>query len=307
MSSILRITRSRKITLSHRCSVCGYTVIHFCTVDTLVCTSYEFSQAKATAHAEEVANSQIDALIADIASCWENPHPLGKLCPSSIRNPWEDIEECVVDHKTNAATRISGLTEVCPCCGNLEPWQKTVYSMALKEAKAESFPTVIENTDRAELYSLLHLQTMLEENEAVRRDPRRLEAAREENSRLLAERSNVQKELRDDSIEQNISSLNEQKARLAGDKKATGFLALKAKKEIGAQIDEIDQQIEKLKKQDKKKKDELNRTLRRVDFELERYAVLFASDDVKVEHIWNTSSKVLRLYADQPVNGKSSL
>ena len=123
-ANILDITRNRSIAVSHRCSVCGYTVINLCTVTSLVRAGYDFSAAKAMAHAEETAVSEMDALVADIASCREKPHSLAMLCPNSPTNPWSGINEMEIDSKTLSMTRISALTDACPFCGNKEPWQK---------------------------------------------------------------------------------------------------------------------------------------------------------------------------------------
>lgn len=296
-ANILDIARSRDLCLSYRCSVCGYTVIRFCTVHSLVRTGYEFAAAKARAHAEETANKQMDALVADVASCREKPHSLGKLCPDTKLNPWLGITEYEIDSKTRAMTRIVGLTGVCPCCGNQEPWQKVGAQSGLRTLPPESFPTVFDNPERAELDVLLKLQSVQEENEAIRRDPERLAAAREEAARLLAERSAALSGLQDQEIQQQISSLEARKTQLEGDLRAAGLMAFKAKKEISAKIAEVSEQIDELRKQDKANKNALNRTLRKDDHELERYAVLFAPTAAKLEQCWSNEAKVLRLYA----------
>ena len=298
-ANILDITRNRNVSLSHRCSLCGYTMLQVCTVQTIVRTGYEFAAAKAQAHAEETAKSQMDALVADIASCREKPHSLARLSPNSKQNPWLGITELEIDSKTRSITRITNLNDPCPRCGNQEPWQKLGERVALRTLPPESFPTVYEDFARAEFDALLELQSVLEDNEAVRLDAERLAAAQAENDRLLAERDAAAEELQDDSVQLQISALEAQKAQFESDQKAAGLFALKQKKELGAKIDALKGQIEELQKQNKEKKDSLNKTIRQDSFALERLAVLFARNGAKVEQCWGANAKTLWLYPEE--------
>lgn len=298
-NNILDITRTRGIFLSHRCSVCGYKVVHACNVITLVRVGYDFGAEKAHARAEEVATSQMDALIGSVISCREKPRSLATLCPDSKLNPWQGIQELEIDSKTRSMTRITGLTEVCPICGNLEPWQRIGAQSALRSLTPECFPTVFDDYQRAELDALIDLQSVQEKNEAMRLDVDQLAKAREEHARLLDERDAVTKALQDDSIQQQVAELEAKKEQLEADHKAAGLMAFKAKKEIGAKIDELSKQIDELSKQAKAKKTELSRTLRINEFSLERSKVALAPNGgAHVESIWTSSARALRLFTE---------
>ena len=298
-ANILDITRNRSIAVSHRCSVCGYTVINLCTVTSLVRAGYDFSAAKAMAHAEETAVSEMDALVADIASCREKPHSLAMLCPNSPTNPWSGINEMEIDSKTLSMTRISALTDACPFCGNKEPWQKIGTQAALRTLPQESFPAVYDSSDRAEFDALLALQDEMEHNDAVRSDPVQLSEAREKYSRLLAEKDSLQSSLQDDSIQRQIAALEEKKTQLDAELKATGIMAFKAKKEIKARLDEAAEQISTLQKDDKKDKDACLVALHKAEFDIERCALLFSEGGAKVERCWTANTEALRLYPAQ--------
>ena len=298
-ANLLDISRNRSVAVSHRCSVCGYTVINFCTVTSLVRTGYEFGAAKAQAHAEETAESQMDALVADIVSCCEKPHSLARLCPSSPTNPWSGIDEMEIDNRTFSMTRISALTGACPICGNREPWQKTGAGPAIRALPPVSFPTVYDTNDRAELDALLALQEEIERGEAVRRDPARLAEAKETHARLLAERDSLRNSLQNDSAQRQIAALEGQKAQIEAELKATGLMAFKAKREINARLEEVTGQIDTLQKEDKKNREELLAALRRDEFELERCAVISSEGGTKVERCWSSSAVALRLYPAQ--------
>ena len=293
---ILDMMSSRDLSLSHRCSVCGYIVIHYCKMQSLVRVGYEFSAAKAQARAEEIARSQMDDVAADIASCREKPHSLSRLCPGSMENPWSGIAAIEIDSKTRAMTQILGMTDVCPYCGNQEPWQKAGSQSSLKTLQAENFPTVYENSERAVLDTLIELQSVLEEKESMRLDDKKLTVAHEEHTRLLTEKETAAAELKNNTIQLQISKLEAQKEQLEKDHKAAGFVAFKAKKEISAKIDEIKEQIDELQKQDKAKKEELKKTIRMLEFALERSSVLLGSSCAKVEHCWSANAETIRLY-----------
>ena len=255
--------------------------------------------SKAQAHAEETAEKQMDLLVSAIASCREKPQPLGIYCPASEQNPWLGAEEREIDKKTVAGLRILGLKDPCPYCGNQELWQKIGTYPGLRSQPPESYPTVYDTLERADLEAMLQLQDMLEENEAVRRDAARLAEARETRERLRAEKEAAQAAQEDTFIQRQIDALEAQRAQMEGELKAAGMFAFKAKKEINARLDETRAKAEELRKQEKKRQTELAETVRKDSFALERSDLLFAESPVKIEQSWTATAAAFRLYAEQ--------
>lgn len=301
--SLIQTIKHKSVALTHVCSACGNPVIHYSAIQSLVFLAHNDQLnsriEKHKARAAQIAEEQIEQMIRQIDGCKEKPQALGLLEREPRQSAWEGVEmRTVIDDKTKATTWITGMTGPCPYCGFKEPWQKTAPSKALKEGKAESFPTVFNSSDRAELWALLRLQQQMEADEAIRLSPDRIAEVREEQACHLKERDEAQAELNSTARQDQIAALEAQKEQLNKDLKAAGIMAFKAKKEINAKLGEVDQQIQDLQTEDKKQKEIQGQRLRQHELAAERLGVTLSAGRSGVEGFFSDDAQTLRVFSE---------
>ncbi|MBQ6333096.1 MAG: hypothetical protein IJI34_10090 [Clostridia bacterium] len=301
--SLIQIMKHKSVALTHMCSSCENPVIHYSTVHSLVFLAHNdqlnYRIEKHKTRAAQIAEEQIDHMLRQINGCKNKPQALGQLEQEPKQSAWDGIEmRTVIDDKTKATTWITGMTGSCPYCGFKEPWQKTTPSKALKEAKTESFPTVIDSSDRAELWAALRLQRQMETDEEIRLSPDRMAEVREEQVRLMKEQDEAQAELNNTVRQDQIAALNAQKEQLNKDLKAAGMMAFKAKKDINAKIGEVDQQIQSLQAEDKKQKEDLSQRIRQCELATEKLAVTLSSGNKGIEGFFSNEALTLRVFSE---------
>ncbi len=132
--------------MAHICSGCGFPIISIVEIEAVAQKTYAFMQSKAEQIASQTANDAIENNICRIESCRSTKIPLAEKVEE------EDISYlgCFCD------SSILGLAAICPCCGNVEPWQPSKSVLPQKkmsDLEEKNFPIVFREGGKAERWA----------------------------------------------------------------------------------------------------------------------------------------------------------